>query len=94
MRETIAYSGRQYARDGGFPLVGAVMRIFRKRVSSGVAQEAEKQAEDARKARQGKVIGKPAGADAWIRKKEVQVVKNEVQVVKNEVQVVVKEMKT
>lgn len=102
MRETQSYSGSQYARDGGFPLVGAIVRLFGKRASSGIAKEAEEQADRARKARQGKVIGKPAGNAAWIRKQETGIIVEEgkqdvgvtVRESKQDISVMVKESET
>lgn len=49
------------------------MRVFGKRMSSGIAKEAEEQAKSARTARTGKIIGKPAGAASWTKKQDISV---------------------
>lgn len=72
MRETNPHISKQYVREGGFPLVGAIVRFFGKNVSNKIEVEAELQAQRSREARQGKVIGKPWKAPV-VQKKQSEV---------------------
>lgn len=64
MRTTNDYTGSQYARDNGFPLVW-IARLFMKRAQKGASEEADEHFAKSNAQRKGKIIGRVAGADAY-----------------------------
>lgn len=64
MRPTHEYSATQYTRDNGFPLTW-IIRLFTKRATSRIDDEAEENHHRQRSQRKGKIIGKAAGAEAY-----------------------------
>ena len=60
MRETNSYTSSQYVADSGFPLVGIITRLFTKRASRGIGQEAQQHYDKEALRRKGKIIGRVA----------------------------------
>ncbi|ETN43173.1 uncharacterized protein HMPREF1541_02331 [Cyphellophora europaea CBS 101466] len=69
MRETNAYTSKHYRRDNGFPLVW-MLRCCLGRATKGSEEEADEHFERSAQARQGKIIGRPAGRTAFIAGKD------------------------
>ncbi|KAK5943523.1 hypothetical protein PMZ80_004531 [Knufia obscura] len=60
MRQSQTYTSSDYTRDTGFPLVWLVTCLFTRRAKKSAQDEVEENAERERKARAGKIVGKPA----------------------------------
>ena len=67
MRETHDYSASQYVRDNGFPLTW-IVRLFTKRATSRIHEEAEENHHRHHSGRAGKIIGRVAGPEAYTGK--------------------------
>lgn len=67
MKQTHNYTGSHYVSDNGFPLTW-IFKIFTKRATSRIADEAEEHHERHRTVRSGKIIGRVAGPEAYTGK--------------------------
>lgn len=65
MHQTRRYSAQQHSRDNAFPR-SWIIRLFTQRVTSKIQEEAEENHHRHCSGRNGKIIGKVAGRDAWI----------------------------
>lgn len=66
MRNSQPYTGTQYTRENGFRLVGAIMRLLGKRLTSNVIEtEAADYYQQKAEQKKGKIIGKVAGREAY-----------------------------
>ena len=65
MRQTTSYTGTHYSRDNGFPIVGWIVRIFTKRATSGIEDEAGESLRRNTAGQRAKIIGRVAGPEAW-----------------------------
>ncbi len=71
MRQTNGYSGSQYARDSGFPLVWMCHCCCTSRAASDAQAEVEEHYQRT-KSKPGVIIGRPAGREAYTGRSAMQ----------------------
>lgn len=71
MRESNQYTGSQYARENGIGLAWIFSKLFTRGMKSSISSEADAYHQRNDDARKGKIIGRPAGRDAYHGKSAV-----------------------